>query len=341
MKLHITKRVIIFLGLIIFSGNILAQTQPRVEPSELGSTAKVVGVFNQNLAEAIRLALPGYDDQALGALFESVAKKYANGFDPLQINLDAIEALFQIKAFGDGEAQERDYGYQISKKAGRIYLHKDRSSIKPYSVRRGNAELKLVSQTHPAMLRLFGINQSQLSSFHSNLILFEGVQKLPTGGYGKPTSPVVDNIYSYGQRSVEGILTEGSYIKILSKNALTNEGLIINWPRFQLHPELQRFEVRSKADLLNEAAEHIKRVANPKHEVNVKMAVVFRPVMVGETKVFIPAMKIGLYSRPFADAFANEKGENGELFYVDLMKQSLKYTDREDQDGGSGGEKII
>lgn len=333
------RRATIALGLTLVTGVAVAQVRPKVEPQDLGTNARAAGVFSQNLDVATKMALPSYDDQSLGGMIHMVAKKYANGFDPLQINLDAIEALFQIKATSEGEVQEGDHSYQISKKEGRIYLYRDRSLVKPYSLSRGAVELRLVSQTHPAMLKLFGIDKTQFSSFNSNLILLEGIQKLEDGSFGRPTVPLVDNVYSYAQRSIGGIMADGSYIKVFSKDARTNEGMIINWPRFQIHPGLQTFEVKPKTDILNEVNEYIKRVANPKHELNVKMAVVFRPVMMEDVRVFIPAMKVGLYSRPIEDTFADEKGENGALFYVDLMKQSLKYNERADQDVGTGGDK--
>lgn len=339
MKMKYIKSASLALVLTLIIDLANAQQRPQVEPEKLGSSARVVSLFNRDPAVAARGALPSYDDMALGSLIEMVSKKYANGDDPLQINLDAIESLFQIKATGEGEVQQREYAYQISKKTGRLYLFRDRSALKPYSLSVGARELRIATQTHPEILKLFGIDKSRLSFLNSNLILVEGVEKLATGGFGKPTSRLVDNIYSYGQRSIEGILTDGSYVKVFSKNARTNEGLIVNWPRFQLHPGLQKFELKSKTDILNEAIEHVKRVANPKHEVNVKMAVVFRPVMSGETKVFIPAMKVGLYSRPIGDAFADDKGENGDLFFIDLMKQSLQYSDPEDRDGDLGGNK--
>lgn len=339
MKLQNIKRAAIALSLAIATGVAVAQVRPKVEIGQLGSSSRVVGAFNQDLAVATKMALPSYDDQALGSMIEMVAKKYANGLDPLQINLDAIESLYEIKVVSEGEVQERDYGYQISKKAGRIYLHRDRATFKPYALSRGATELRMAAQTHPALLKMFGIDKSQFSSFNSNLILLEGIQKLTDGGFGRPTAPLVDNVYSYAQRAVEGIMVDGSYVKVLSKDARTNEGLVINWPRFQLHPELQKFDVKSKDEIVNEALVHLKRVANPKNESNIKMAVVFRPVMMGETKIFIPAMKIGLYSRPVSDTLADEKGENGDLFYVDLMKQTLTYNERADQDVNTGDQK--
>lgn len=322
----------IVLGLTIATNVAIAQVNPKVETTQLGSSARVVGAFSQDLALATRTALPSYDDQALGSMIEMVAKKYANGLDPLEVNLNAIESLYEIKVTGEGEVQERDYGYQISKKEGRIYLHKDRTTFKPYSLTRGATELRMARQTHPALLKMFGIDKSQFSSFNSNLILLEGIQKMANGDYGRPKAALVDNVYSYAQRAIEGIMVDGSYVKVLSKDARTNEGLIINWPRFQIHPGLLKFDVKSKTEILDEALVHLKRVANPKNESNIKMAVVFRPVMMGETRIFIPSMKIGLYSRPVADTFADDKGENGDLFYVDLMKQALTYTERADQD---------
>lgn len=339
MKVQKIKSAAIALGLTISTSVAIAQVSPRVETTQLGSSARVVGAFNQDLAVATRTALPSYDDQALGGMIEMVAKKYANGLDPLQVNLDAIESLYEIKVTGEGEVQEKDYGYQISKKNGRIYLHRERAAFKPYPLSRGATELRKARLAHPALLKMFGIDKDQFSSFNSNLILLEGIQKLANGGFGKPSAALVDNVYSYAQRAVEGIMVDGSYVKVLSKDAKTNEGLIINWPRFQIHPELSKFDVKSKTEILDEALAHLKRVANPKNESNIKMAVVFRPVMMGETRIFVPSMKIGLYSRPIADTFADDKGENGDLFYVDLMKQTLTYTERADQDGNTETKK--
>lgn len=329
------KTNLLALGIILYAGSGIAQAQ-RLDPATLGTSVKSAGVFNTDLAVAVRGALPSYDDKTLSVMFETIAKKYPNGFDPLKVDLDAIETLYGIKATAEGETQEREFSYQISKKSGRIYLHRERATFKPYSLEQGQRELRLAAQLHPALLGMFGIDKSQLNSTNSNLILLEGIQKLPSGGFGRPTKALVDNVFTYGQRSLEGIMVDGSYFKVISKDAKTNEGLVINWPRFRVHPELRSFDVKSKNEVLTEALEHLKLVANPRNESNIKMAVVFRPVMVGEEKVYVPAVKIGLYSRPVGVAQADEKGENGDLFFVDLMKQRLSYSDGELKDSQAG-----
>ncbi len=332
MNIKILKTLTIIVGIVVTSQMAWAQSRPQVNPSEMGSSAKTAGSFNQNLAVSTRMALPTYDDAALGKVFEMVAKKYVRGFDPLQINLEAINKYYQIKANPEGEAQELDFSYQISKKDGRIYLHRDRSSIRPYSVEQGAKELRMASLTHPELLKNFGIDKTQLLFLKPNMVLLEGIEKLRNGGFGKPEAALVDNIFSYGQRSIEGIMIEGSYVKVISKDARTLESLVINWPRFQMHPGIARFDLKSKTQILDEALKHLKEVTNPRHESNVKMAVVFRPVMIGGDRVFVPALKVGLYSRPIGVNFADEKGENGEMFYVDLIKQPLKYTDKDERD---------
>ena len=335
MNLRKIKTLTFIVGMILVSNSTFAQRRPQVDPSEMGSSAKAAGSFNQNLVVSTRMAIPAYDEVALGQMIEMVAKKYARGFDPLEINLEAINKYYQIKANPEGEAQEPDFSYQISKKSGRIYLHRDRSSIKPYSMEQGTKEMRMAYLTHPELLKNFGIDKSQLLFLKPNLVLLDGIEKLQNGGFGKPEAALVDNIFTYGQRSIEGIMIEGSYVKVISKDARTLESLVINWPRFQIHPGIGRFDVKSKSEILEEAIKHLKVVVNPKHESNVKMAVVFRPVMMGESRVFVPALKIGLYSRPIGVSFADEKGENGEMFYVDLMKQPVKYTDKDESDNGA------
>lgn len=337
MKPQFIKTVIIVISLLMMSELSWAQTAP-IGKEGLGSSPRVVGAYNKDLTEAVRAALPSYDDKSLGALFEGVAKKYANGLDPLKVNREAAEKFFRIKVpeQGDGQVQETDYSYQISKAKGRLYLHRNRDAMKPYAKAKGLTELKLAKRSHPAFLNMFGIDKSQLFVLNSNLILLEGVRKLTNGQFARPTPAVVDNVYTYAQRSVDGVLLEGSYVKIFSKNSKTFESLIIQWPRFQVHSELARFEVKSKDELLKEALEHLQKVANPKHEANVKMAVVLRPVVVGEVRMFIPAMKIGMYTRPMGDTAADEKAENGELFFIDLMKQPLQYTEPQGKDESEG-----
>ena len=332
MKLKILKIPTLIIAINFLGNTTWAQERPKIDPTELGSNARVVGTYNQNLAVSTRMALPSYNEDSLSKMIEMVAKKYANGFDPLKINLDAIESHYHIKAISEGEVQEKDYSYQISKKNGRIYLHRDRSSIKPYSMEQGAKELRRAYLAHPELLKNFGIDKSQLLFLNPNMILLQDIQKMRRGGHGKPKTSLVDNIFTYGQRSIEGIMIEGSYVKISSKDALTFESLVINWPRFQIHPDLQRFDMKTKTDVLEEALKHLEGVVNPKHESNVKMAVVFRPVMIGESRVFVPAIKIGVYSRPINDKFADNKSENGDMFYIDLMRQPLKYNEKEERD---------
>lgn len=329
---------VILAALTVASGVALAQPAPSpINKAQLGSSANVVGVYQQDIAAATRLALPGYNEQELGYYFEGLAKKYANGFDPLKINSDTIMRIFDIKVpEGDGEAQEKNYSFEISRKHGKIYLFKSRDNIKPYPRGRGNAELRLARATHQALLAQFGIEPSQWHSFNSRLLLMEGVQKLPRGGYSKPTNPVVDNIFSYGKRSIDGIMIEDSYVKVISKDRSNFEGLIIKWPRFQMHPAITRFDLKNKAELMNEALVHLKRITNPKHAVNIKMAIVLRPVFFAENRVFLPALKVGLYSRPANERAPEEKAENGELFYIDLLKERIPYSEPIDQDAKEG-----
>lgn len=331
-------KLILALTLSIFSMNSFTQT--RGLPREaLGSTPKVQGVYNQDLKIASEMAMPSFNEDELGNYIENIYKKYPNGIDSLKINRELAQSLFGIKLpEGDGEEQGDNYAFEVMRKMGKFYLHRNRENIKPYSLTLGQQHLRLSKILHKELLLKFGIDQEQLFALNSNLLLVEGIQRLVTGGYSKPTTPLVDDIYTYGNRMVDGIMVEGSYAKIFSKNTQNFEGMIIKWPRFQFHPNLSRFELKRKADLLNEIIPRLREIANPKHESNVKMAIVFRPVFIGADQVFVPSLKVGLYTRPMNDRQAEAKGENGALFYVDIMKQQLAYTLPREKDDVQGGE---
>ena len=69
---------------------------------------------------------------------------------------------------------------------------------------------------------------------------------------------------------------------------------------------------------MNEVLGKITKTQRAKSLVNVRMAVVLRPVkMIRNGRlVFIPAIKVGVYSK---------SGEAGNLFYVDLSKTKFRY----------------
>jgi hypothetical protein len=113
-------------------------------------------------------------------------------------------------------------------------------------------------------------------------------------------------------------------LKIFSHDEKGLAGLSARWPLFKFHPELRSFELKTKGALQEEIITQAKKVLNSKHEYNVKLAVVLRPATVRQQIVFVPALKVGIFSRPpGGDEKSIMNGEAGERFFVTLVKQNL------------------
>jgi hypothetical protein len=154
----------------------------------------------------------------------------------------------------------------------------------------------------------------------------------PEAGPVEETKPVVDVIATYALRALEGLMVEGSVVKIASKRSGKYESFSLVWPMFRYHPDLQSFDLRERDALVREIESRVTDVVNNDEEVNVLMAVVLRPVMVDGGRVFVPSLRVGVLPND---------GQAGAMFYVDLAKATLEYDDgaAEDGDGGKHSRK--
>ena len=307
---------------IVIPGNLVIKDFSK---EQLGTKKEVMDLFTKNLAVAVRRSLPSYNEKKLGSFIQTIAKRYGKSGPGLNFKTQSLEKTFKRTIDRDRTVQEDDFLSHISTQKGEIEIYQDLSHLKPMDLGRGQKMMRKIGGLHLSLAQELGVKKSDLLYFNTTLLNLQAVKNLGGGKTSRPTKAVVDHISSYGLRKLGGILVEGSFIKMFSKNEKNIAGVEFKWPKFNLHPGLKRFALKSKSQLLEETLKHLNQTVNKRHEVNVKMAVAFRPVTFGKKITYVPALKVGMYSRP--DAKREAEGEAGELFYIDLMKQKLSYLD--------------
>ena len=125
-------------------------------------------------------------------------------------------------------------------------------------------------------------------------------------------------------RAVGGVLVDGSYIRISSIDGQRLELLDARWPRMRLAATVAKNGVRAPRDATASITRHI-TASSAGVPVNVRMAVVLRPVPEGKAVAFVPALRIGVEPQaiPVKDGYRTDAGET---LYVDLVRGSPDFA---------------
>ena len=305
----------------------------EVKPEQLGTSKEAMDRYNQNAAESVRMSLPNYDDKSLANQFERLFKKYQQGGPGSRIEPEALGQLF-LMPIKEGEADLKEGSYSLKLGLGKAMISKDLFNPMMLTQEQARMVAQQVQRQHFEVLKRLNIGSDQM--FSSSLKMrFADVAQSKGGKLESLGAPRVEAFLTYVVRGLDGFLVDGSYAKLISQDEKNLSAMTLNWPKFQFHPELKSFELKPKSQLLEEALVHTRRVISPKNEVNTRMAVVLRPVFVNNALVYIPSLKVGLYSRPVgmgsvAATAPNREVANslsGDLSYIDLLKTPVKYTE--------------
>ena len=305
--------------------------QKDISPESLGTQKKNFYKFS-TFSSAIAAAIPTYEDAELSKYLTEVYRQSRREKQTLNLNsYEQMQRTFGLPLkyisskikYVESDQQTKNgplYAYGISPKTGEAFLQKNVDQIKSMPMENGERLIPIVSRSHDSIITRLGISQRDFL-FKETSILAIGSQSKK----GDKGTVLADSFLTYGLRKYKGLMVEESFIKVYSKNTKVFEGLDISWPVLRFHPQMKNFKLKNKKELMKEVLGKISKTQQPKSLINVRMAVVLRPVKINRngSLVFIPSVKVGVYSK---------SGEAGNLFYVDLSKTKFRYINEDVQE---------
>jgi hypothetical protein len=275
--------------------------------------------YTKDYANGVELAFPHYKNEELGRLLATIVN--SESFDPIKIrSLREIESFFALPPAelkeGQLAVETEQHAYEIDPTNGGIYFHEKQKEEKSLSLPTAEELKDRFSSFHNSFLEDIGIDSSQILYKETSFTLLQAISN-PEIDPIEETIPVVDSIFTYVLRSLEGLVVEGSYAKIVSNNLDQIETLELVWPQLMIFCGLNNCFLKDQEELKQQILAKVKQSANG-NEVNIKMAVVLRPILKG---YFIPSMKVGVMPN---------NNEAGEIFYVELIDQ--EYLDKDEKE---------
>ncbi|HSS99148.1 MAG TPA: hypothetical protein VLK33_19070 [Terriglobales bacterium] len=301
------------------------------QESPLGSSVEASRRYSNNYAEIVRAALPKADAAMLTKLLANVRAAAAEE-KPLAIaDPRQFEKTFGLRERGQADASGYlDVGeavYRVDAERQRFYLVRRYADAQPVPRKEFERELKAIQQSHRQFTEQVGFPSKEIFFTDFREILSE------TDGHPELEKGVKGEIMSAGAvttvlRTVGGIMVEGSYLRLSSIDAKRLELMDLRWPAIRLSAPTLRKGLRSPADSIPAITKRI--AAESKGQpVNVRMAIVLRPVMATPTAratEFVPSLKVGVVPQ----AVKTEGGyrtDAGEEFFIDLIKGAPAFAD--------------
>jgi len=304
--------------------------------STYGTSSVQARRYFSNHKDAVRLTLPNYNNRIFKKKLEEIQRKNPNGLRTLKVrNLGMLQKIFKVPRAqlrpGQSyyEAKDKTHAYEFVPMEGKLYFHKNFDDERALPPRQAQAQLNQVKKEHQVLMRNLGINPNEVFFQKTNFMMIQSSTKPDENGRSKNKAALVDAFFTYGLRGLEGLMVEGSFVKLLSKGAGKLETTKVKWPDFKFHPSIKEIALKDKRKLRDEILREIKKNVNKNESINVKMAVVFRDVKFRKQKYFIPSMRVGVYTK---------SGEAGNMFYKDLLNYAVPYEDDRQTDSGEGGQ---
>ncbi len=309
----------------------------------LGTPRNMMDTFSTNLNSAVKKSFPTYKEGQLTQVLSNIKKQFPQGVPGHSVkNYSLLQRLFDFPKTSirsrnslvlgpqteDRQGHRFTYGIDIVE--DKLFVHHNLEDKKPLPYKTALKKLRLVKREHQSLIKKMGIQNNQMLFSNTDLILIQG-QTDPKLGTVKKSTLMADSIFTYGLRHVNGIMVEENYIKLYSKDSQSFEGADIKWPTIKFHPSIREFKLKNKRILMRLITQKLKREMNAKSASNVKMAVVLRPVKLHQSRpaFYIPSIKVGAYSK---------NGEAGNLFYVDLLAQTVKYINEDAKDSSQASQ---
>lgn len=298
----------------------------KIDPATLGTSREAFDLYTNDISKAVKSAMPSYDTAALAKHFAAIKNKYPQGKASLKLrSIEAIQKHFKLS--GRIERREADYiegqdfAIGLDLKKGKLLSFQNKDDIAPIDPIQAQRLKPLLTREHKEIIAQVGIPQSDILFFETDFMMLQG-QSNPEEGPVKTSPLKVDNIYSYGLRKLEGIMVDGSSFKIANKSEAL-ETVNITWPDFRFHPAIREFKLKDKKELEAEIVKQLREQMNSKARTNVRIAVVFNPVLMRGQYFFIPSLKVGAYS---------DNNEGGNMFYISMLNSPIPFESEDKTD---------
>ena len=299
--------------------------------SPLGSPASIVGRYSANYPEIVRAALPKVDMATLNRLLADV-KAAAAAEKPLAItNLRQLERTFGLRERGKADASGfLDVGeavYRVDGDGQRIYLARRYPELQPVSRQDFAGELPAIRAAHQDLVERLGIPRQEVFFIDVREILSE------TDGHPEREAGVKGEIQSEGAvttmlRAVGGVLVEGSYVRLSSIDGKRLDLVDVRWPAVRLTAAALKNGLRAPQESIESITRRV--AADSKGQaVNVRMAVVLRPVQSGlpnRPTGFVPSLKVVIEPQSIKTE-GGYRTDAGEIFFVDLVRGAPPFAD--------------
>lgn len=293
--------------------------------NDLGSGPDAAAFFTKDYAKAVDAAYPRFDSARLTERLEAIRKLPAAQLDPLKLRtLPQLESALQVARAtprkGSDYVSNDQYAARMEAASGRVRLVKKSAALLPVAYDEAARVKERVGKDHQEFLAKIGLDQSQILFLQTGLTSLRD-DKAVVAGDTAPAAPrndqdgaLVDGVFTYALRSVDGIMVEGSVAKLTSAASGELIGVDLRWPALAYHPALRSLALKDADTMKKAILAHVEQAANGE-EVSVQMAVVLRPVKISGRRAYVPALRVGMLPRT----------SEGEMFFVDLPRQALKY----------------
>lgn len=306
--------------------------QQSAPDTDLGTPAEAFGRFDADYRRAVEAALPRFDGARLAERLRRLRERHPDGIPGISVS-DAAglarqlgERIADLRP-GVAEATGQGHAIGVDARFGHAWFHRDLEGLPMATPRAAGRAAGTVAREHAALLDRLGVAAEQRFFVHPSLTMRSSAAAPAADGSSREGRPRVDGIATLVLRGVDGIQVEGGLARLSSRQPGRLQDLELRWPALRLHPRLRSFEIRPRQALFDEVLAGVERSATG-GPVNVRAAVVLRPVDAGGGHVLVPALRVGVLP---------DNGEAGELFYVDLARESAPYRDIDGVDGDTAG----
>jgi hypothetical protein len=337
-----SRKPLLALGLALASFVIpaLPAAATPADDSPLGSPAASAALYTTDYAVAVRAALPPVDAATLTRLMDDVARAAASE-RPLAITSVAdLERFFGLRASGQEGAYPRlidtgDAAYRVDAARQHFFLalNNDGAASQPREVATRN--LPDVQAAHADLAARLGIPKEE--------IFYDDFREILSQADGSPTleKGVSGEIQAEGAlttllRALAGVQVEGSFLRIGSLDPKRLDVVDARWPLVRLSSLVGKSGLRSPQDATSAVLGKVTADSSGQ-PVALHMAVVLRPVDAKEAE-FVPSLKVGIQPQAIAtkDGFRTDAGE---VFYVDLLRDSPPLADPPHQTDAAGEDR--
>ena len=195
-------------------------------------------------------------------------------------------------------------------------------------------QLPAIRAAHADLAEKIGLPRDQLYFTDVREVLAQATAHPQQGGAEGPI--LVEGVVTTMLRAVGGLLVDGSHFRAISVDANRLELLDIRWPRLKIAANVTDSRLRAPRDV---AASVVRRVTANSNQlpVNVRMAVVLRPVTSAREVTYVPSLRVGVepQSVRVGDGFRTDAGE---VFHIDLMAGSPELADPSSKDAAQSSQ---